>query len=70
MKFSFDVLWSVGGSVEIEAESLEDAIKKAELASPCDVGNAIYVADSWHVEEPDEDEFVQEDMRQEDLQKR
>ncbi len=55
MKFSFEVMWSVGGSVDIEAESLEEARKKATSLNPCAVGNAIYVEDSWCVEESEED---------------
>ncbi len=55
MTFIFEVVWSVGGSVEVEAESLEEARGKAASLNPCDVGNAIYVGDSWCVEESEED---------------
>jgi len=50
MNFKIPVFWMVGGDVEIEADSLEEAIKQAEDAIPVQVKYPTYVDGSWSVD--------------------
>lgn len=49
--FEVAVEWSVCGTVKLEAESLEEAMKAAEQATPLSVQSPYYIDDSWSVNE-------------------
>ena len=49
-KYKIPVWWSMSGTVEIEADSLEEAIDKAETDSDISLPeDSYYIDDSWEV---------------------
>ena len=49
--FKIPVAWSVYGEIEVEAESIEQAIEKAKNDETIPLPDGYYLEDSWQIEE-------------------
>tara|TARA_R100000008_G_C3477373_1_gene112051 strand:+ start:191 stop:373 length:183 start_codon:yes stop_codon:yes gene_type:complete len=54
--YTINCSWEMFGHIDVEADSLEEAIKKVENESRLSDFNAEYVSESFKIDDEDEDE--------------